>query len=65
MAKTERYMWLALAAAWVVGICLLLCLVIDRVVGLYFGLTWYWTLAVVLALRGPGLWPFMGEKISL
>ncbi|MBT8895325.1 hypothetical protein BTI50_04920 [Lactobacillus delbrueckii subsp. bulgaricus] len=30
--------WLAPAAAWVI---------IDRVVGLYFGLTWYWTLAVV------------------
>lgn len=38
---------LAPAAAWVVGICLLLGLVIDRAVGLYFGLTWYWTLAVV------------------
>ncbi|GEA70460.1 hypothetical protein LOB22_04350 [Lactobacillus delbrueckii subsp. lactis] len=25
----------------------MLGLVIDRVVGLYFGLTWYWTLAVV------------------
>ena len=39
--------WLAPAAAWVIGACLLLGLVIDRVVGLYFGLTWYWTLAVV------------------
>ncbi|WP_274606566.1 hypothetical protein [Lactobacillus delbrueckii] len=25
----------------------MLGLVIDRAVGLYFGLTWYWTLAVV------------------
>ena len=39
--------WLAPAAAWVIGACLLLGLVIDRAVGLYFGLTWYWTLAVV------------------
>ena len=39
--------WLAPAAAWVIGACLLLGLVIDRVVGLYFSLTWYWTLAVV------------------
>lgn len=39
--------WLAPAAAWVIGVCLLLGLVIDRVVGLYFGLAWYWTLAVV------------------
>ena len=39
--------WLAPAAAWVIGVYLLLGLVIDRVVGLYFGLTWYWTLAVV------------------
>lgn len=49
MTKTERYMWLAPAAAWAIGACLLLGLVIDRVVGLYFGLTWYWTLAVVAA----------------
>lgn len=41
MTKTERYMWLAPAVAWAIGACLLLGLVIDRVVGLYFGLTWY------------------------
>lgn len=49
--------WLAPAAAWVIGACLLLGLVIDRVVGLYFGLTWYWTLAVVALWRSVWFWP--------
>lgn len=40
--------WLAPAAAWVI---------IDRVVGLYFGLTWYWTLAVVALWRSVWFWP--------
>lgn len=40
--------WLAPAAARVI---------IDRVVGLYFGLTWYWTLAVVALWRSVWFWP--------
>jgi hypothetical protein len=43
----DAFILLVAAAALGVWLSKWLAPVIDRVVGLYFGLTWYWTLAVV------------------